>query len=73
MQVFPPPGTLGPPLYSEALHLSSQLVEAGKWTPCTTHVVLPAGLPPEAELRIYLWRDNDAGLVYANDLHAKSP
>ena len=72
VQVFRPPGTPGPLLYEEALHLSSSLVEAGKWSPISHVFVLPAGLPAEAELRIYLWRDTDAGPVYLDDLHAQA-
>ena len=72
VQVLPPPGTPGLPLYSEALHLSSPLVEAGKWSPVSHVFVLPAGLPAEAELRIYLWRDTDAGPVYLDDLRVKA-
>lgn len=73
VQVFRPPGgPAGPPLYSEALHVSSSPAEAGKWRPVHHVFVLPSGLPGEAELRIYLWRDAGSEPVYLDDLHAKA-
>lgn len=72
VQVFRPPGSpAGPPLYYEALQLTSQVVPVGKWSPVHHVFVLPAGLPAEASLRIYMWRTSSAA-VYLDDLHAKA-
>jgi len=73
VQVFRPPGSpAGPPLYSESLHVGSSPAEAGTWRPVHHVFVLPSGLPGEAELRIFLWRDTGAEPVYLDDLYAKA-
>lgn len=73
VQVMRPAGSpAGPPLYSEALHVSSSPTDAGKWRPVHHVFVLPNGLPGEAELRIFLWRDAGSGPVYLDDLHVKA-
>ncbi|MGI4740319.1 MAG: hypothetical protein ACRYG7_34540 [Janthinobacterium lividum] len=73
VQVFRPPGSpAGPPLYSEALHVGSTPADAGTWHPVHHVFVLPSGLPGDAQLRIFLWRDAGSEPVYLDDLHAKA-
>lgn len=73
VQVMRPPGSpAGPPLYSEALHVSSSPTDAGKWRSVHHVFVLPDGLPGEAELRIFLWRDTGSEPVYLDDLHVRA-
>lgn len=58
--------------YTEQLRLIDQVHEFGKWTKVQHTYVLPAGLSPDSELRIYLWRNTSPEPVYLDDLQAKA-
>lgn len=73
VQVFRPPGSPeATPLYNEPLPLLGEVHEYGKWQPVHHVFVLPPGLPPDAELRCYLWRAGSPETVYLDDLTLKA-
>lgn len=59
-------------LYGDRLRLLEQVHEYAKWTPVRKIFALPTGLPPDARLRIFLWRGASAEPVYFDDLRVKA-
>jgi hypothetical protein len=72
VQVGSAAGIGGSSLYSEQFRLLDQVHEFGKWTKVQHTFVLPPGLAPESELRIFLWRNTSPEPVYLDDLLAKA-
>ncbi|GAC1594102.1 MAG: hypothetical protein NVS3B25_16570 [Hymenobacter sp.] len=66
---LPGGGQLG---YSGRLTLPDQVKEGARWTRVRQEFALPAGLPGDAHLRIFLWRNTSHEPVYLDDLRVKA-
>jgi hypothetical protein len=58
--------------FAGSLKLPEQVSEGAKWTRVRQEFAFPAGLPGEAHLRIFLWRNNSQETVYLDDLRVKA-
>lgn len=58
--------------FAGSIKLSDQVKEPAKWTRIRQEFAFPAGLPGDAHLRIYLWRNSSQALVYLDDLRVKA-
>ncbi len=59
-------------IYSERLILPEQVTEGAKWTRVRKEFAFPEGLPGDAHLRIFLWRNTSSVPVYLDDLRVKA-
>ena len=66
------PGQDPQPLYREGLALTPQLPDSCKWTRVNGRFFLPANLPFDASLRIFLWRNSSTKPVYLDDIRVKA-
>ena len=58
--------------FAGSLRLADQVKEAAKWTRVRQEFVFPAGLPGDAHLRIFMWRNSSQATVYLDDLRVKA-
>ena len=58
--------------FAGSLKLTDQVKEGAKWTRVRQEFAFPAGLPGEAHLRIFLWRNASSQPVYLDDLKVKA-
>ncbi|MBD2723439.1 carbohydrate binding domain-containing protein [Hymenobacter armeniacus] len=59
--------------YAGRLPLPEQVKETGKWTRVRQEFAFPVGLPADAHLRIFMWRNGSAAeTVYLDDLRVKA-
>ena len=66
------PGPEGKLAFAGALALPDQVRENARWTRVRQEFALPAGLPADARLRIFLWRGGSQQPVYLDDLRVKA-
>jgi hypothetical protein len=64
-----PNGQLG---FTDRLMLPEQVKEGAKWTHVRKEFIFPAGLPGDAHLLIFLWRNSSHEPVYLDDLRVKA-
>ncbi len=72
VQVRPPGDEDQPLLYSDRLVLTEQVPDAARWTQVRKTFTLPAQLPGEAHLRVFLWRNGSPEPAYLDDLQIKA-
>ena len=58
--------------FAGSIKLTDQVKEGAKWTRVRQEFAFPAGLPGEAHLRIFLWRNASSQPVYLDDLKVKA-
>ncbi len=58
--------------FAGRLALPEQVKEGAKWTRVRQTFAFPAGLPGDAHLRIFLWRNSSHEPVYLDDLRVKA-
>lgn len=58
--------------FNDRLMLPEQVKEGAKWTRVRKEFALPPGLPGDAHLRIFLWRNSSHAPVYLDDLKVKA-
>lgn len=58
--------------FAGSLKLPEQVQTDAKWTRVRQEFVFPAGLPGDAHLRIFLWRNMSNAPVYLDDLRVKA-
>lgn len=66
------PGAASPLGFAGSLRLADQVTERAKWTRVRQEFLFPAGLPGDAHLRIFMWRNASPGPVYLDDLCVKA-
>ncbi|OGX88384.1 hypothetical protein BEN48_09875 [Hymenobacter glacialis] len=66
------PGTENRQAFAGSIKLADQVKEGAKWTRVRQEFAFPAGLPDEAHLRIFLWRNASSLPVYLDDLKVKA-
>lgn len=58
--------------FAGSLKLPEQVKEGAKWTKVSQEFAFPAGLPGDAHLRIFMWRNSSQEKVYLDDLRVKA-
>ena len=58
--------------FAERILLPDQVKEGAKWTRIRQEFTFPEGLPGDAHLRIFLWRNSSHEPVYLDDLRVKA-
>jgi hypothetical protein len=58
--------------FEGSLRLPDQVTEGAKWTKVSKEFAFPAGLPGDAHLRIFMWRNSSQEAVYLDDLRVKA-
>ena len=66
------PGSENREGFAGSIKLPEQVTEGAKWTRVRQEFAFPAGLPGDAHLRIYLWRNASQVPVYLDDLRVKA-
>lgn len=58
--------------FAGSIKLTDQVKETAKWTRVRQEFAFPAGLPGDAHLRIFLWRNSSQATAYLDDLRVKA-
>lgn len=58
--------------FAGSIKLAEQVKETAKWTRVRQEFAFPAGLPADAHLRIFLWRNATQATAYLDDLRVKA-
>lgn len=66
------PGTDNQLGFTDRLMLPDQVKDGAKWTRIRKEFAFPPGLPGDAHLRIFLWRNSSHAPVYLDDLKVKA-